>query len=82
MRPLSPCILPVCFAAFAFANIYVFNYQKKKKKNNPSTTFSSLPNFLYLTCNFYSYAVGTTVINLRQLSSFMIDYLTCLKSLS
>ena len=27
---LSPRILPVCFAAFAFANILVFTYQKKK----------------------------------------------------
>ena len=28
VRPLSPCILPVCFAAFAFANILMFTYQK------------------------------------------------------
>ena len=32
MRPSSPRILPICFAAFAFANICVFTYQKKKKK--------------------------------------------------
>ena len=27
----SPRILPVCFAAFAFANILMFTYQKKNK---------------------------------------------------
>ena len=26
--PLSPCILPVCFAAFAFAYILMFIYRK------------------------------------------------------
>ena len=31
VRPSSPRILPVCFAVFAFANICVFTYQKKKK---------------------------------------------------
>ena len=31
VRPLSPCILPVCFAAFAFANILLFTYQKKQR---------------------------------------------------
>ena len=33
VRPLSPCILPVCFAAFAFAIIYVITYQKKQSRS-------------------------------------------------
>ena len=32
VRPLSPRILPVYFAAFCLLLIYVFAYQKKKKK--------------------------------------------------
>ena len=29
----SPLILPVCFAAFAFAIIYVITYQKKQSRS-------------------------------------------------
>ena len=32
MRPSSPRILPVCYAALCLLLIYVFTYQKKKKK--------------------------------------------------
>ena len=31
VRPSSPRILPVCYAALCLLLIYVFTYQKKKK---------------------------------------------------
>ena len=45
VRPLSPCILPVCFAAFAFANILMFTYQKKKYLDSKIHMLCGLPWF-------------------------------------
>ena len=34
VRPSSPRILPVCYAAFCLLLIYVFTYHKKKKRSD------------------------------------------------
>ena len=66
MRPSSPRILPVCFAAFAFANICVITYQKKKKKKN-------LSYYIAYELSFYKL--------LTLFASSFVNFLFCIKFL-